>query len=86
MKHLLITRIINLADKFRLGQSVAASQILPFLLQEILTEQDYLPPALIKALLHCQEQQDWLGLADYLEYELVHDLMPPQVSSATCEI
>jgi len=70
----LITRITALAHQFRLGQSVAASQILPVLLQEVFTEQGSLPPDLIASLLYSQERQDWLGLADYLEYELVHTL------------
>ena len=73
----LITRITALAHQFRLGQSVAASQILPVLLQEVFTEQGSLPPDLIASLLYSQERQDWLGLADYLEYELVHILTTP---------
>ncbi|PKQ75051.1 hypothetical protein AOX56_20220 [Aeromonas sobria] len=73
----LITRIRALAHQFRLGQSLAASQTLPGLLQEALTAQGSLPPDLIASLLHSQERQDWLGLADYLEYELVHTLTTP---------
>ncbi|PTT52935.1 hypothetical protein [Aeromonas sp. HMWF014] len=77
MSDRLITRIKALAHQFRLGQSVAASQTLPVLLQEALTERGSLPPELIAALLRRQERQDWLGLADYLEYELVHTLTAP---------
>ena len=73
----LITRITALAHQFRLGQSVSASQALPVLLQETLTERGNLPPDLIASLLHSQERQDLLGLADYLEYELVHTLTAP---------
>ncbi|HGY5237543.1 TPA: hypothetical protein ACNV64_002194 [Aeromonas salmonicida subsp. pectinolytica] len=77
MRDSLITRIRTLAHQFRLGQSLAASQSLPGLLQEALTERGALPPELIAALLRSQERQDWLGLADYLEYELVHTLAAP---------
>jgi len=76
MSDSLTTRIRTLAHQFRLGQSLAASQSLPGLLQEALTERGSLPPELI-ALLRSQERQDWLGLADYLEYELVHTLTAP---------
>ncbi|WP_139459756.1 hypothetical protein [Aeromonas veronii] len=77
MKNGQLTRLTALAHQFRLGQSVAASQALPELLQEVFTEQGNLPPGLVAALLQCQERQDWLGLADYLEYEVVHSLSTP---------
>lgn len=83
MKNGQITRLTALAHQFRLGQSVAASQALPELLQEVLTEQGYLPPGLVAALLQCQERQDWLGLADYLEYEVVHCLSTPAGDTPT---
>lgn len=69
-----IASIIALAHQFRLGESVAATQTLPTLLQAILTERGMLPAELVTAMLQCQERQDWLGLADYLEYELVQTL------------
>jgi len=71
MNHPLITKAIALAHQFRLGESVTALQTLPTLLQDILTTRGMLPPELVAAMLQCQERQDWLGLADYLEYELV---------------
>ena len=74
MSHLSIPRVISLAHQFRLGESVAATQILPTLLQDILTTRGGLPSELVAAILQCQEWQDWLGLADYLEYELVQTL------------
>ncbi|HHQ4592457.1 TPA: hypothetical protein ACSP2D_001707 [Aeromonas veronii] len=77
MKNGQITRLTALAHQFRLGQSVAASQALPELLQAVLTEQGNLPPGLVAAMLQCQERHDWLGLADYLEYEAVHSLSTP---------
>ncbi|EIS3739901.1 hypothetical protein LO908_002266 [Aeromonas hydrophila] len=83
MKNGQITRITALAHQFRLGQSVAASQALPELLQEVVTEQGNLPPGLVAALLQCQERQDWLGLADYLEYEVVHCLSTPAGDTIT---
>ncbi|MCE9955449.1 hypothetical protein D3C87_1719160 [compost metagenome] len=75
MSHPLSLRAIALAHQFRLGKSVAATQTLPTLLQETLTERGGLPTELVAAMLLCQERQDWLGLADYLEYELVQTLM-----------
>ncbi|MGE6195546.1 hypothetical protein ACLHZY_15520 [Aeromonas media] len=74
MNHSLSTSAIALAHQFRLGESVAATQMLPPLMQEILTKEGVLTVALMTAMLQCQERQDWLGLADYLEYELVQTL------------
>ena len=86
MSDSLTTRIRTLAYKFRLGQSLAASQSLPGLLQEALTERGSLPPELIAALLRSQERQDWLGLADYLEYELVHTLTTPSAPTTAGDV
>ncbi|HEH9409907.1 TPA: hypothetical protein ACNU2W_003051 [Aeromonas salmonicida subsp. pectinolytica] len=86
MRDSLTTRIRALAHQFRLGQSVAASQTLPVLLQEALTERGSLPPELIAALLRSQERQDWLGLADYLEYELMHTLTAPSAPTTAGDV
>ncbi|AXJ03938.1 hypothetical protein CFN16_07225 [Pseudomonas fluorescens] len=32
---------------------------------------------LLKQMLECQERQDWLGLADFMEYELIQLLEDP---------
>ena len=74
MNHPLITNTIALAHQFRLEEPVTALQTLPTLLQDILTNKGTLPPELVAAMLQCQERQDWLGLADYLEYELIQTL------------
>jgi hypothetical protein len=68
---------IALAHQFRLGQSVEAALLLPDAMQAVL---NVLPQLSLSAqselswvvarLLQCQEAKDWLGLADYLEYEL----------------
>lgn len=64
---------IQLARRFRLGHSVESLQRLAPLLEQVMAA---LPPAqltaashCIAAMLACQERQDWLGLADWLEYE-----------------
>lgn len=86
MSDSLTTRIRALAHQFRLGQSLAASQTLPGLLQEALTARGSLLPELIAALLRSQERQDWLGLADYLEYELVHTLTTPSAPTTAGDV
>lgn len=66
---------IALARRFRLGHHVESALALPPLLEQVLQE---LPPqrqhdiaAIVGALLACQERHDWLGLADWLEGELI---------------
>lgn len=71
-------RIITLAKRFRLGLHIEAALELPVLLKSLLpllptlspTAQQQLPQVM-SAMLACQERGDWLGLADWLEYELV---------------
>lgn len=67
-----------LAVRFRLGEHVTASLALPGFLSELAggLGSKASPRAnafgqLLGDMLACQEAQDWLGLADYLEYELV---------------
>ena len=62
----------------RLGRSVEAGLRLADYLERVLTGLQEQPnqeitrqlPVLLAAILACQERQDWLGLADYLDYEL----------------
>lgn len=71
------TQLIALAEQFRLGLSLDAALALPPLLKSLLPLLPTLPaetqrqlPQIMSAILACQEREDWLGLADWLEYEL----------------
>lgn len=74
----LTAQLTALAQRFRLGLSLEAIQTLPALLEQAASEslswpaqQQQLLPVLIKRILEQQEREDWLALADELEYELV---------------
>ncbi|UBH29516.1 hypothetical protein [Aeromonas enteropelogenes] len=74
----LTAQLTALAQRFRLGLSLEAIQTLPALLEQTASEslswpaqQQQLLPVLIKRILEQQEREDWLALADELEYELV---------------
>lgn len=74
----LTVQLTALAQRFRLGLSLEAIQTLPALLEQTASEslswpaqQQQLLPVLIKRILEQQEREDWLALADELEYELV---------------
>lgn len=74
----LTAQLTALAQRFRLGLSLEAIQTLPALLEQTASEslswpaqQQQLLPVLIKHILEQQEREDWLALADELEYELV---------------
>lgn len=66
---------VTLAHQFRLGQSAAAVMELPALLEQAMgqlpSQQQSEFGAIVAALLTCQERQDWIGLADWLEGEMV---------------
>lgn len=69
------TRIARL---FRIGQDVVAQQDVVVLAERLMgfasterTVEMALWAEWIGWLMSCQEAQDWLGLADYLDYELV---------------
>ncbi|MCP2006019.1 hypothetical protein M976_01936 [Buttiauxella ferragutiae ATCC 51602] len=79
------TRLITLAGQFRLGLALDAALELPPLMKSLVPLLPALPPAtqqqlpqIMSAILACQEREDWLGLADWLEYELLH-LLSDQV-------
>ncbi len=66
-----------LALQFRLGHNVEAGLMLVTYLEQLVTvypkfpvEQQRQFQSILSAMLACQERQDWIGLADYLEYEL----------------
>lgn len=74
----LTAQLTALAQRFRLGLSLQAIQTLPALLEQTASEslswpaqQQQLLSVLIKRILEQQEREDWLALADELEYELV---------------
>ena len=72
-----IEQLANYAAFFRCGRSLEVNQELANYLSEILAQivindGDRLLALqeIVSAILRCQEAEDWLGLADYLEYEL----------------
>ena len=74
----LTAQLTALAQRFRLGLSLEAIQTLPALLEQAASEslswpaqQQQVLPVLIKRILEQQEREDWLALADELEYELI---------------
>ncbi|MBV8043978.1 hypothetical protein [Pluralibacter sp.] len=80
----LSAQFTTLAEQFRLGLSLDAALALPPLLKLLLPLLPTLPaqtqrqlPQIMSAILACQEREDWLGLADWLEYELCHALADP---------
>ncbi|WKE66727.1 hypothetical protein PVT67_05655 [Gallaecimonas kandeliae] len=64
------------ARLFRLGMNTEAALEMVTLLEEIIglvSKSGQPQPQLVQVfgeMLRCQERQDWLGLADYLEFEL----------------
>lgn len=78
------SQLTQLAQQFRLGMSLDAAMALPSVMKSLLpllpslspTAQRQLPQ-IMSAILACQEREDWLGLADWLEYELRHVLSDP---------
>ncbi|MDR9862199.1 MULTISPECIES: hypothetical protein [Pseudomonas] len=66
------------ARLFRLGRDVEAALIMvdvfegaQHLLQGAPADVQTLWAQILTQMLDCQERQDWLGLADYMEYELL---------------
>ncbi|EIK93534.1 hypothetical protein PMM47T1_26603 [Pseudomonas sp. M47T1] len=66
------------AHLFRLGRDVEAALVMVELFGGLMPLFDRTPAALqqqwgavLGQVLACQEGQDWLGVADYLEYELL---------------
>lgn len=75
-------RATQLAQQFRLGITTQAALELATLAEDLIrcfnpgadtaftVQQCSELQAILVAILQCQQQRDWLGLADYLEYEL----------------
>lgn len=66
------------ADLFRLGRDVEAALSMVDVFeraQQLLlsgsADVQQMWPQVLAHMLDCQERQDWLGLADYMEYELI---------------
>lgn len=80
-------QLVPLAHKFRMGLSVEAALELPALMKSLIPLLPTLPvaaqqrlPQIMSAMLACQQRMDWLGLADWIEFELFQLL---SVSSET---
>jgi len=78
----LIQAACRCAGLFRLGRDVEAALDMVELFTELMplfskgpeaTQQQWL--LVLQQMLTCQEARNWLGLADYLEYELVELLV-----------
>lgn len=74
---LILQRLKDLAVFFRLGRPLEATDDLINLLTNMMpqvTGKISATPlsieSIFSSILRCQEAEDWLGLADYLEYEL----------------
>lgn len=84
-----IDELQRLAHQFRLGLSLEATQELPNRLQQLMDAYANRPELaqplsrIMSALLGCQEREDWLGLADWLEYELASLLNQPSSQAGT---
>lgn len=65
----------KIAGLFRLSKHIEAGLLLADYFDELMIDKDRTNSDLdnaITSILSCQERKDWLGLADYLEFELVH--------------
>ena len=79
MQKALITKKLQLyACHLRLGRSLEVMESLVDLLVEILSQIDDKNGSfansigiIFSSILACQQREDWLGLADYLEYDLI---------------
>ncbi|KAE9644449.1 hypothetical protein EJA70_13740 [Pseudomonas sp. PB103] len=78
MSEAFVVRARDCAVLFRLGRDVEAGLVMIDLMSELQPCFDQVSPQgqqqwlqLLTLMLQCQESQNWLALADYLEYELV---------------
>ncbi|MFC4656915.1 MULTISPECIES: hypothetical protein [Rheinheimera] len=67
----------DIAANFRIGHNIQAQQALPALVEALIqsvegqdAEKTLHLLQLVKSIRECQERHDWLGLADYLQFEL----------------
>lgn len=73
------------AELFRLGRDVEAALVMVDVfggaqqaLMSASTDVQQAWATLLTQILECQERQDWLGLADFMEYELIELLQSTQ--------
>ena len=73
----IVEKLKNFADFFRLGRPLEVTDDLINLLEEVMAQNAnktsnnlQVIEEIISLILCCQKAEDWLGLADYLEYEL----------------
>jgi hypothetical protein len=76
-------KALTLALEFRLGKNTQAALDMAEMVNTLIAIFPTTNPASVQQLgqilgqiLQCQERRDWLGLADYLEYELQELLQP----------
>jgi hypothetical protein len=77
----LVTASRQGARLFRLGRDIEAAlemvelfeSAMPMLAERPFAEREY-GTQLLERMLECQQRQDWLALADYMEYEWVEFL------------
>jgi hypothetical protein len=74
----IITEARRCADLFRLGRDIEAALVMVELIDAAMPRFATRPAAeqhacsqVLGAILDCQERQDWIGLADWLEVEFV---------------
>lgn len=72
-----VSRLQQCAELFRLGRDVEAVLLMVELFDELMpafaqvsSQEQQVWAQLLTQMLECQEAQNWLGLADYLQYEL----------------
>jgi hypothetical protein len=85
----LIKELNLLATQFRTNDEYTALKNIQDVLTNITSDPDILIncdlPILINintAMYECQTKEDWLGLADYLEYDLIRAINPKTESSS----
>lgn len=73
-----ITQALRCADLFRLGRDIEAALIMVELIDTAMPLMTARSPAdqhafgqVLNTLLNCQERQDWIGVADGLEFEFL---------------
>lgn len=74
----IITEACRCADLFRLGRDIEAALVMVELIDTAMplfatrpTAEQHACSQVLGAILDCQERQDWIGLADWLEVEFV---------------
>ena len=84
------TMVKHCCDAFRLGKEAEASTLFEQLLAEVTTRIADHPHLMTAALqrslaivLRCQQNRDWIGLADEIEYKIIGQLELAESSAVT---